>query len=100
MVTEERLRPLGVGGVAFGLANKVLFPSSHSYSERVGGVVPLAVWSDGEQCVSCWRLSLRERLSALVFGRVWVALLSGWTTAPAYIQARREYLKEGQDAAA
>ncbi len=34
----------------------------------------LPVLDDGKQIVSCWRLTLRERLSALIFGRVWVGL--------------------------
>lgn len=51
----------------------------------------LLVWSDGEQCVSCWRPSWRERLSILFFGRVWLALLSGSTQHPAYVGGQRRY---------
>jgi len=39
-------------------------------------------------------MSWRERLSALLFGRVWLALLSGETQPPALVQASRDYLKE------
>ena len=61
---------------------------------HVEGIDPLPVWTDGEQCVSCWRMPVRERLSALLFGRVWLAVLSGSTQPPVYIQAGRTYLKE------
>lgn len=57
-------------------------PSGAKYSGSVSEVVPLPVWTDGEQTVSCWKLSLRERFLALVFGRVWVSMLCGGGTQP------------------
>lgn len=75
----------------------VLQPSGKEYSENVTGVDPLPVWTDGEQCVSCWKMSWRERLSALIFGRVWMAVLSGYTQPPVWIGVQRDYLKERDD---
>lgn len=72
-------------------SNKALQPSGKVYSENVTGVAPLPVWSDGEQCVSCWRMSFRERLSALIFGRVWLSVLSGHTQPPACVRSVRDY---------
>lgn len=83
--------------IEFKHANRVLLPPSKEYSGNVTDVDPLPVWTDDEQCVSCWRMSFRERLSALVFGRVWLALLSGETQPPANISATREYLEEQED---
>jgi len=80
--------------VRFNYQNRVLQPSGKEYSENVTGVDPLPVWTDGEQCVSCWRMTWRERLSALLFGRVWLAILSGGTQPPVWIGASRDYLKE------
>lgn len=80
--------------IAFSYQNRVLQPSGKKYSANVTGVEPLPIWTDGEQCVSCWRMSWRERLSALLFGRAWLALLSGETQPPAWIRVSREYLKE------
>lgn len=54
----------------------------------------LAVWTDGKECVSCWKLSLKERLMALLFGRVWVAVLFGNTQPPIYIEASRDFFEE------
>jgi len=65
---------------------------------HVKGIDPLPVWTDGEQCVSCWRMSVMERLAALLFGRVWLAVLSGSTQPAVCIQAGRTYLKEEQHA--
>ena len=53
-------------------------------------------WTDATSCVSCWRMSWRERFSALIFGRVWLDLLSGKTMPPAYVVACKEYFEEEQ----
>ena len=71
-----------------------LHPSGKQYSDNVTSVEPLPVWTDGEQCVSCWQMSWRERLCALLFGRVWIAVLTGQTQPPIYAQASREYFEE------
>lgn len=80
--------------VRFEYSNKILQSSGKEYSANVTGIVPLSVWTDGEQCVSCWKMSLRERLSALLFGRVWLALLSGETQSPVSISVAKSYLRE------
>lgn len=82
--------------IPFKYSNRTLLPSGQEYSENIDGVDPLPVWTDGEQCVSCWRMSLLERVQALLFGRVWIAVLSGRTQPPIYAQASRDYLKEAQ----
>jgi len=80
--------------IPFREQNRVLYGGDKQYSENVTGVDPLPIWTDGEQCLSCWQMSWRERLSALLFGRVWLALLSGETQPPAWLGAQRTYLKE------
>lgn len=78
----------------FPQSNKLAQPSGKRYSENVAEVKPLPVWTDGEQCVSCWRMSWRERLAALWYGRIWTATLSGSTQPPLCVQARRTYFLE------
>ena len=80
--------------INFKLSNKVLQPSGQEYSENINGVDPLPIWTDGEQCVSCWRPSWRERLSILLFGKVWLGILSGSTQYPVWVGGEREYLHE------
>lgn len=80
--------------IKFKHSNRTLQPSGQEYSHHVTGINPLPVWTDGEQCISCWKMSLRERLSALLFGRVWLAILSGHTQPPACVVVSREYLQE------
>jgi len=84
------MKPIG-----FKYANRELQPSEgKEYSENVTAIDPLPVWTDGEQCVSCWQMTWRERLAALLFGRVWLSVLSGSTQPPVCIEAERAYLKE------
>ena len=42
----------------------------------------LPVYTDGRECISCWKLPLRQRLAALFFGRVWLSVLTGTGTQP------------------
>lgn len=72
--------------------NKVLQPPIGAAS-KVVSIEPLAVWTDGEQCISCWRMTWRERLFALFHGRVWLAVLSGPTQPAVWIQAERTPFK-------
>lgn len=84
--------------VDFKYSNKTLGPPKHwRYSDNVTGIVPMPIWTDGEQCVSCWKMNLWERIKALLFGKVWVAVLSGNTQPPVGISVAKEYLKEVDD---
>lgn len=38
---------------------------------------PLPVWSDGKQCVSCWRPTFKERVRILFAGKVWLGVNAG-----------------------
>jgi hypothetical protein len=88
------MKPIG-----FPESNKTLQPSGQTYSENVKAVKPLPIWSDGEQCVSCWRPSWRERLAILIYGRVWIAALTGHTQPPIYIEGSRTYFVPATPAA-
>lgn len=43
------------------------------------------VYNDGRECVSCWRLTWKERIKALLFGKVWLGVLSGFTQPPVWM---------------
>ena len=63
--------------VPFKEANCELTP--RMYSPKHKG---LRVWADGETCISCWKMTLRQRLSALIFGKVWLGINSGGYSMP------------------
>ncbi len=65
--------------IKFPEANKELVKPKGMTDEECGS---LPVWSDGQMCVSLWKPTLRERLSILFYGRVWLAVLSGNTQPP------------------
>lgn len=78
----------------FAEANRVLQkPPSMSDEE----CEPLPVWTNGQLCISLWRPSWRERLSMLLFGRVWLWVVSGETQPPVAVDGSRTvFLKEEQ----
>jgi hypothetical protein len=72
------------------------FPLSNATLSAPAGlpdVQPLPVYTDGQTVVSCWRMSWRERLSALVVGKCWLAVLSGKTQPPVVLSVERRFLR-------
>lgn len=53
----------------------------------------LHVWSDGKQCVSCWKPTIKERLNILFGGKVWLGVLSGKTQPPVFVSGARVFNK-------
>jgi hypothetical protein len=51
--------------------------------------VPLSVWNDGESCISLWRMGWKDRINALIFGRVWLCVRSGETQPPVWLDVSR-----------
>lgn len=58
----------------------------------------LWVYTDGKQCISCWKLSWKHRLKALLFGRVWVSVLSGTTQPPIWVDCDKTVFEGGTKA--
>ena len=87
--TKDSMKP-----IPFKHCNKELQPSGKKYSANVTDVQPLPIWTDGEQCVSCWQMTWRERFAALFRGRVWLAMLTGKTQPPACLSVEKEYVRE------
>ena len=70
------------------------FPQKHLDLARPDNMAPeecsaLPVHRTGTRCISLWRASWRERLSVLVYGRVWLSVLSGNSQPPVALQAQR-----------
>ena len=45
----------------------------------------LWVYNNGVECISCWKLSLWQRLMVLIHGRVWLGVHSGITQPPVWL---------------
>jgi len=52
-------------------------------------VAALPIFTDGDRCLSRWKMTWRERFSAFFFGTAWVWVKSGKTMPPMLIQASR-----------
>ena len=64
-------------------ANKDLLKPEGMTDEECGS---LPVFSDGQQCISCWKMSWKQRFSALFRGKVWLGVMSGHTQPPVWVQ--------------
>lgn len=53
----------------------------------------LHVWSDGKQCVSCWKPTFKERMNILFGGKVWLGVLSGKTQPPVFVSGEMVFGK-------
>ena len=49
----------------------------------------LPIWTDEKQCISCWKPSFLERISILIYGRVWLSVWGGSTQPPVWVDGER-----------
>jgi hypothetical protein len=76
---------------AFPEQNKTLTKPQGMTDEQCGS---LPVYNDGEQSISCWQMSLRERLSALWHGKIWLQVYAGRTQPPVSLTAAESIFTE------
>lgn len=74
--------------IDFKQSTKVLQRSSEVTDD---GCASLPVWSDGTQCVSCWKPSLSERISLVFGGQLWLGVASGSTQPPVFLSGRNVF---------
>lgn len=80
--------------IKFEEANKNLLKPLSMTDEECSS---LWVYSDGEQCISCWKLGWKERIAALLFGKVWLSVLSGSTQPPVWIDSCKTVFERQSD---
>ena len=78
--------------------NPINFPQSTKVLQKPSDMTdkecsPLPVWCNGEQCISCWKSTLIERLKILFTGKVWIGVLSGNTQPPIFISGKSVFVK-------
>lgn len=66
-------------------------PNQTEIDGQAVGTLP--IFTDGNQCVSCWKLSFMERLKAFVFGRIWLGVHMGATQPPVWLAADKTIFK-------
>lgn len=65
-----------------------------NYNKEIGVTDVLPIFTDDEQCVSCWKMTLKERIKALVFGKIWVSIKSGNTQPPIWVECSNNEILE------
>lgn len=78
--------------INFKEATVVLRKPENMTDEECGS---LPVYTDGIHCVSCWKMSLKERIAALLFGKVWLIIMSGHTQPPVLLSCEKTVFVEG-----
>ena len=68
--------------VKFPEANKNLLKPENMTDEECSS---LWVYTDGRECISCWKLSFTQRIKAVLFGKIWLSVLSGQTQPPVWL---------------
>jgi len=46
------------------------------FAENQPPYIPLPAFADGQQVISCWQLTWRERIRMLLSGKLWLAQLT------------------------
>ncbi len=77
--------------IPFKESNKTLLKPPTMTEKECG---PLAVFTNGVDCVSCWRPTWAERFSVLFHGRVWALVRSGITQPPILLLGSRTCFKK------
>ena len=53
----------------------------------------LPVYTDGKQCVSCWKMSFKERIKVLFTGRVWLGVIGHRTQPPVWLDGNKPFIE-------
>lgn len=74
------------------------FQQSHKELQKPLGMTDeecssLPVWSDGTQCVSCWKPSFIERVKIAFGGNVWLGVMSGEAQPPVFLSGEEVFEK-------
>lgn len=72
--------------VKFPEANKNLIKPDDMEAEDCSS---LYVFTDGSECISCWKVPFRTRISILLHGNVWLSVLSGRTQPPVWLSGEK-----------
>lgn len=54
---------------------------------------PLPIYTDGKECISCWKPSFKEKLCLLFGAKIWLGVLCGHTQPPVRITIKKNIFK-------
>lgn len=77
--------------IQFPQANKNLLKPENMTDEECSS---LPVFTDGQQCISLWKMTWIERLNVLLFGKLWVFVISGYTQPPIGFMVNKDIFRK------
>lgn len=80
--------------IKFKEVNKILHKPENMTDEECNS---LPVFNDGNQVISCWKMSWKHRLYALFYGKVWLCVLGGSTQPPVWIDCDKTVFLKNQN---
>lgn len=77
--------------IKFNQANKNLLKPNSMTDDECSS---LWVYTDGNQCISCWKMNWKQRINALFSGKVWLCVMSGCTQPPVWVDCCKTVFEE------
>ncbi len=78
--------------IKFDKQNSTLLPPRSMNSEACSN---LPVYKTMIDIISCWKMSWRERIAGLIYGKVWIKIRAGMTHPPIALSCEKTiFLKE------
>ena len=79
--------------INFKEANKNLISPSSWNKEKHGNCGDLPTFTDGEQCISLWKMSWKERWQVFTSGKIWIGIHGGHTQPPIWLDTQKTVFK-------
>lgn len=77
--------------IKFNQANKNLLKPNSMTDDECSS---LWVYTDRNQCISCWKMNWKQRINALFSGKVWLSVMSGCTQPPVWVDCCKTVFEE------
>lgn len=79
--------------IKFKESNKVLTAPKNWNEKEQGKCGDLYVYNDGQQSISLWKLTWKERFQILFLGKIWMGILSGGSQPPVWLDTQKTVFK-------
>lgn len=80
--------------IRFKEANKCLKPPANWNEKEFGPCGDLWTYSDGNQTISLWKLSWKEKLQVLFNGTIWLGVAAGHSQPPVWLDSQKTVFKK------
>jgi len=80
--------------IRFKEVTKDLLKPENYNEDKHGKCDSLPVFSDNDECISLWKLTIWEKIKVLIFGKIWLRVLSGTTQPPVSMSVNRNVFEK------